>query len=203
MSSPWQSGKRKEALDALLEIESLAKEVLTQEKYEETTLVANTLLKPWKKRQWAHAKLGMEIGLRPTRPLLYLWPLIQGLPRGTRDCIRYLGDYIDLLTKEMAFEYVGGNARRCSLGINVVRLSKPNLPPEIQAIAKILIRYNEFLYTPGKHDFSLPPGRKHRFTAREVVLTTYISAVIAQRIKAVSKAACIAVEKDNLYTLSL
>ena len=201
MSSPWQSGTRKEAFDALPEIDSLAREVLSTEKYEETMKVSLTLLKPWKERQRAHATLGLEIGLQPTRPLLYLWPLIQGLPRGTRDCIRYLGDYIDLLTKEMAFEYVGGNARRCSLGINAVRLSKPNLPPEIQAIAKILIRYNEFLYTPGKHDFSLPPGRKHRFTVREVVLTAYISAVIARQIKAVSKAVCLAIEKDNLYII--
>lgn len=201
MSSPWQSGLRKEALDALPEIDSLAKEVLSSEKYDETSLVANTLLKPWNKRQWAIAKLGREIGLKPTRPLLYLWPLLQGLPRGTRDCIRYLGDYIDMLTKEMAFEFVGCKARQSSLGTNAYRLSKLNAPKEIPDIAKVLTRYNEFLYTPGKHDFSLPPGRKHRFTAREVVLTLYISAAIAKRIMAVSKAACVAVEKDNLYTM--
>lgn len=201
MSSPWQSGSRKEALDALSEIDSLAKEVLSPEKYDETTKVSLTLLKPWKERQRAHATLGHEIGLQPTRPLLYLWPLIQGLPRGTRDCVRYLGDYIDLLTKEIAFEFVGGKARQSSLGGNAVRLLKSELPSEIHAIAKILMRYNRFLYTPGKHDFSLPPGRSHRFTAREVVLTTYISAVIAQRIKEVSKAACLAVEKDNLYII--
>jgi hypothetical protein len=123
------------------------------------------------------------------------------LPRGTRDCIRYLGDYIDLLTKEFTFEYLGGKARQCSLGRNAFQLSQSNLSPEIQDIAKFLLRYNEFLYTPGKHDFSLPPGRKHRFTAREVVLATYITAVIAKRIKAVSKAACIAVEKDDLYII--
>jgi hypothetical protein len=201
MSSPWQSGSREEALDALPEIDSLAKELLSSEKYDETMKIALTLLKPWKERRRAHATLGHEIGLEPTRPLLYLWPLMQGLPRGTRDCIRYLGDYLDLLTKEMAFEFVGGKARQRSLGGNAVRLSKADLPPEIQAIAKILQRYNEFIYTPGKHDFSHPPGRKHRFTAREVVLTTYISAVIAQRIKAASKVACTAIEKDNLYTI--
>lgn len=201
MSSPWQSGTRNQALEALREIDSLAKEVLTPEKYDETNKVASVLLKPLKKRKWAHAKLIMEVGLRPSRPLFYLWPLIQGLPRGTRDCIRYLGDYIDLLTKEMTFEYLDGNSRRCSLGSNALRLSKSNLSQEIQDIAKILLRYNEFLYTPGKHDFSLPSGREHRFTAREVVLATYITAVIAKRIKAVSKAACIAVEKDDLYII--
>ena len=35
----------------------------------------------------------------------------------------------------------------------------------------------------------------------EIVLTTYISAAIAQRIKSVSKAACLAVERDDLYTI--
>jgi len=201
MSSPWQSGSREQALEALPEIDSLAKEVLTTEKYEETNKVASMLLKPLKKRKWAHAKLIMEIGYRPTRPLFYLMPLLQGLPRNTRDCIRYLGDYLDLLTKELAFEYLGGNSRQSSLGKNAFRLLKSNLSPEIQDIAKTLIRYNSFLYTPGKHDFTLPPGRKHRFTAREVVLTTYVTAVMAKRIKAVSKKARTAVEKDNLYII--
>lgn len=201
MSSPWQSGSREQALEALPEIDSLAKEVLTTEKYEETNKVASMLLKPRKKRKWAHAKLIMEIGYRPTRPLFYLMPLLQGLPRNTRDCIRYLGDYLDLLTKELAFEYLGGNSRQSSLGKNAFRLLKSNLSPEIQDIAKTLIRYNSFLYTPGKHDFTLPPGRKHRFTAREVVLTTYVTAVMAKRIKAVSKKARTAVEKDNLYII--
>jgi len=201
MSSPWQSGSREQALEALPEIDSLAKEVLTTEKYEETNKVVSMLLKPLKKRKWAHAKLIMEIGYRPTRPLFYLMPLLQGLPRNTRDCIRYLGDYLDLLTKELAFEYLGGNSRQSSLGKNAFRLLKSNLSPEIQDIAKTLIRYNSFLYTPGKHDFTLPPGRKHRFTAREVVLTTYVTAVMAKRIKAVSKKARTAVEKDNLYII--
>jgi len=182
MSSPWQSGSREQALEALPEIDSLAKEVLTTEKYEETNKVVSMLLKPLKKRKWAHAKLIMEIGYRPTRPLFYLMPLLQGLPRNTRDCIRYLGDYLDLLTKELAFEYLGGNSRQSSLGKNAFRLLKSNLSPE-------------------KHDFTLPPGRKHRFTAREVVLTTYVTAVMAKRIKAVSKKARTAVEKDNLYII--
>jgi hypothetical protein len=201
MSSPWQSGKREQALEALPEIDSLAKELLTSEKYEETNEVARVLLKPWRKRKWAQAKLITEIGLKPTRPLLYLMPLLQGLPRGTRDCIRYLGDYLDMLTKELAFEYLGGSSRKSSLGKNAFQLLKSRISPEIHDIAEILVRYNKFLYAPGKHDFTLPPGRRHRFTAREVVLTTYITTVVAERIKAVSKKASIAVEKDNLYII--
>lgn len=76
MSGPWQSGLRGQALEALPEIDGLAREVLTPEKYEETNNVARILLKPWNERKWAHAKLIVEVGYRPTRPLLYLWPLI-------------------------------------------------------------------------------------------------------------------------------
>jgi hypothetical protein len=200
MSSPWESGLRGQALEALPEIDNLAKDLLTPEKYEETNKVSLMLLKSREKRKWAQAKLILEVGLKPTRPLLYLMPLLQGLPRCTRDCIRYLGDYIDLLTKEMGFEYLGEKCRRLSLGSNASLLEKSEIP-EIGAVARALIRYNRFLYTPGKHDFSLPPGRLHRFTAREVVLTTYVTAVLAEKIKAISQAARTAVEKDNLYMI--
>jgi hypothetical protein len=201
LSSPWQSAPKEEALEALPEIERLAKELLTPEEYNETTEVSVILLKPWRRRKWAIAKLCVEIGNQPTRPLMYLWPLFHNLPRGTRECIRYLGDYIDLLTKEMAFEFIGGNSRHRSLGANAFKLLKSDVPAEIREVAEVLLRYNEFIYTPGKHDFSLPPGRKHAFTAREVVLTTYISTVIADRIKKISKGALTAVKKDNLYII--
>jgi len=200
MSSPWESGLRSQALEALPEIDKLAKDLLSPEKYEETNKVSLILLKSREKRKWAHAKLILEVGLEPSRPLMYLMPLLQGLPRCTRDCIRYLGDYIDLLTKEMGFEYLGGRCRRLSLGSNASLLEKSEIS-EIRDIAKALLRYNRFLYTPGKHDFSLPPGRLHRFTAREVVLTTYVTAVLAQKIKTISQAARTAVEKDNLYMI--
>jgi hypothetical protein len=201
MTSPWKSGLRSQALEALPEIDQLAKDLLTPEKYEETTKVSTMLLASKEKRRWAHAKLVAEVGIKPSRPLFYLMPLLQGLPRCTRDCIRYLGDYIDLLTKELAFEYLGGKSRYSSLGTNASLLAKSEISPEIRNIAKALVRYNRFLYTPGKHDFSLPPGRAHRFTSREVVLTTYVTSVLAEKIKTISKAAQIAVEKDNLYMI--
>lgn len=201
MSSPWESGLRSQALDALPEIDSLARDLLTPEKYEETTKVSTTLLKSREKRKWAHAKLIVEVGIKPSRPLFYLMPLLQSLPRCTRDCIRYLGDYIDLLTKELTFEYLGGKSRYLSLGTNASLLAKSKISTEINNLAKALVRYNRFLYTPGKHDFSLPPGRTHRFTAREVVLTTYITAVLAEKIKVISEAARKAVQKDNLYII--
>jgi hypothetical protein len=73
--------------------------------------------------------------------------------------------------------------------------------PEIQILAKAIMRYDRFLYTPGKHDFSLPAERHNRFTAKEVVLTTYVTAVLAKKIIAISETARLAVKRDNLYMI--
>jgi hypothetical protein len=197
MSSPWSTGLRSEALDALPEIVKLARDTLTPEKLQEAESVAHDLLIGKRTKSIALAKLKLEIGMRPTRPLFYLCGTeFDGLPRNTRNCIRYLGDYLDLLTKEMAHEFLGGKSRQTSLGVNARKLAKL---PEFSQLATKLIDYNHFLYQPGKHDFSLPPGRAHRFTSREVVLTTYISKVLGDKIKSHSKQARIAVEQDNLY----
>ena len=199
LSSPWRSGLKEKALDALPEIVNLAQDVLPLEKIEEANKISQMLLGSKQRKKYAKAKLTLEVGLKPSRPLLYLMPLFQRLPRFTRDCIRYLGDYIDLLTKELAFEYAGGKARTSSLGKNATTMIRKT--PELRDLARKLRRYNEFLYSPGKHDFSLPPGRKHRFTAKEVVLTTFVTAALAEQIKSISEFARIAVEKDNLYMI--
>jgi len=202
LSSPWRTGLKEEALDALPEIMDLARDVLPSHKIEEANKISQMLMGSKQEEEYAKAKLTLEVGLKPTRPLLYLMPLFQRLPRLTRDCIRYLGDYIDLLTKELTFEYTGNRkARKSSLGKNALNLLKSQTSPEIRDLAEKLLRYNKFLYSPGKHDFSLPPGRKHRFTAKEVVLTTYVTAALAEQIKSISRFARIAVEKDNLYTI--
>ena len=96
----------------------------------------------------------------------------------------------------MVFEYLGGRSRQTSLGANAKKLQEV---PELKQIAIKLYRFNDFLYQPGKHDFSLPPGRHHRFTSREVVLTAYITRALGDDVKALSRQAMIAIEKDDLY----
>lgn len=199
MSSHWKTGLKSEALEALPEILNLAQEILPEEKFLEALEISQMLIGSKKAREHAKAKLMSEIGTKPSRPLIYLWPKFQSLPRYTRDSIRYLGDYIDLLVKELTHEFIGGKARKSSLGTNVNSLIRK--VPQLHKLAKKLKKYNDFLYTPGKHDFDRPPGRKHRFTTKEVVLTTYISAVLAEEIKSVSECTRIAVEKDNLYVI--
>ncbi len=200
MSSKYQTGKRSEAAQALPEVIDLAKDVLSEEKYQEAENVARKLLGS-KKESWrAKAKLKLEIGIHPSRPLFYLWPLLDGLPRYTRDSIRYSGDYLDLLVKELTNEKIGGKARKRSLGSNSKTLKKK--VPELGDLSTFLIRYCNFLYNPGKHDFSRPSGRSHRFTAREVVLTVYITAELGRRIFSISENAREAVEADNWYTIT-
>lgn len=64
-----------------------------------------------------------------------------------------------------------------------------------------LQQYADFMYTPAKYDFSLPPGRQHRFTAEEVVFAAYVTIELGKRIKNASKFAAHAVEKDCLYSI--
>jgi hypothetical protein len=64
-----------------------------------------------------------------------------------------------------------------------------------------LQRYSSFIYTPGKHDFSLPPGRRHRFTAAEVVLSAFVAMELSTEIRTVSKLAEEAVKDDTLYMI--
>ena len=198
MSSPYKTGKRSEALLALPEVNTLAQEILSAEKYEEANLVTENILGSKTKKTWALAKLKTEIGIRPLRPLFYLWPLLDGLPTNTRDCIRYTGDYLDLLTKELTHEKFGRNARRSSMGINARKLMDDS---ETQELAEYLRRYSNFIYTPGKHDFKLPEDRTHRFTCREVVYSVYIAAELGRRILEKSTNAEQAVTADNWYVI--
>jgi len=81
-----------------------------------------------------------------------------------------LGGYLDLLTKELIYEFTHEpKARISSLGANAKRLLEcKNIPPEVQEIAQFLKKYDDFLYNLGKHDFNVPQGRRHRFTGLNV-----------------------------------
>ncbi len=185
------------ALDVLPEIELLAKETLTEQELAETDLISERLQGKKDERRWGIAACIVKVGIEPSRPLFYWAQRMEGLPRSTRDCVRYLGDYIDLLAKEMAFELLG-NGRKRSLTANSKALLKV---PSVEVLADILLRYSNFLYTPGKHDFSLLPGRDHRFTTKEVVLCAYVTSKLAKEVLRRSRGARTAVEKDNLYAI--
>ena len=81
----------------------------------------------------------------PKRPLYYAQNELRFLPRWTRIAIKYLGDYIDLLVKAMAFEFT--KDQRCkerSLGANIRRLN-PKEHGIPQGLIDRLTKYNSFL----------------------------------------------------------
>lgn len=187
MSSHYRTGNKNEVLRALPVVCDLAKDVLSPSEFEEAEEVAFKFIGNKTKKREAIWRITELVGHTPKRPLYYAQHELEYLPRWTRDGIRYLGDYIDLLVKAMAFE--GTRDKQClksSLGINVKKLSpkKYEIPSEL--IDK-LARYNSFLYQPGKHDFHVPQGQSHRFTCKEVVLTAFITMKLAEEIRKLSQ----------------
>jgi hypothetical protein len=186
MSSPYLTGNKNEILWALPVVCDLAKDVLSPSEFEEAEEVAFKFIGNKTRKREAIWQITEMVGSTPKRPLYYAQHELMYLPRWTRDGIRYLGDYIDLLVKAMAFEVTKDErCLRSSLGVNVRRLSASKCGIPSGLIDK-LARYNSFLYQPGKHDFHVPRGQSHRFTCKEVVLTAFITMKLADEIRKLS-----------------
>ena len=187
MSSPYSTGRKSEMLWALPIVIQLAEDTLTPSELYEAERIAIMLAGSKSKRREAIHFLMKFVSPPPKRPLYYAQGEMRVLPRWTRDGIRYLGDYVDLLIKAMTFEYTRDHrCKKYSLGRNL-RMLKPRKHGISQELIDKLKRYNSFLYRPGKHDFSVPPGRGHRFTSKEVVLTAFITMKLAGEIKRISQ----------------
>lgn len=186
MSSPYLTGRKSERLDALPVVYELAEDTLTSSEIDKAEQISIMLVGSRKQRREAILHLMKLVAPPPKRPLYYAQAEMQALPRWTRDAIRYLGDYIDVLVKALAFECTKNNrCKNYSLGRNL-RMLKPTKHGIPRELLGNLRKYNSFLYRPGKHDFSVPPGRGHRFTSKEVVFTAFITMKIADKIKKLS-----------------
>jgi len=189
LRSEHLTGKASERLLADEEIILLAKEVLTEQQYVEAEDLAKKVAGKKSEKAFAVARLMELVKPPPKRPLYYTEWDIQFLPYRTRDPIRDLGDFIDMLVKAAVYEKNNDDRIfRSSLGpaINKFGMCRP----ESKELADILRKYNRFLYRDAKHDFRLPKGRKeHRFTSREAVLTVFITMNLADRITSISSMA--------------
>lgn len=184
MSSPYLTGRKSEILFALPIVRELAEDTLSSSELEKAETIAVMLAG---RKKEAVLFLMDLVAPPPKRPLYYAQHELGFLPHWTRNGIRYLGDYIDLLVKAMAFELTKEHkCKRSSLRLNLRRLrpKKYGIDPDI---LRRLKKYNSFLYQPGKHDFDIHKGRGHRFTSREVVLTAFITMNIAEEIKKISR----------------
>lgn len=187
MSSPYSTGRKSEMLLALPIVYELAEDILTPSELDETERISMMLARSKKQRREAVQYLMKLVVPPPKRPLYYAKMEMRALPRWTRNAIRYLGDYIDILVKAVAFEFTKDyRCKKYSLGRNL-RLLKPKKHGISLELLDKLKRYNSFLYQPGKHDFRVPSGRGHRFTSKEVVLTAFITMKLADEIKKLSQ----------------
>jgi hypothetical protein len=105
MSSPYRTGSNNEILWALPVVCDLAKDVLSPLEFEDAEEVAFKFIGNKTRKREAIWRLMELVGSTPKRPLYYTQNELGYLPRWTRPGIRYLGDYIDLLVKAMAFEF--------------------------------------------------------------------------------------------------
>ena len=174
---------------AASEIVQLARDVLAPGQYEEAELVAKQLTGSKKSKDSARARLLEIVCPPPKRPIYYAQHEIQFLPRWTRDALRDLGDYVDMMVKSATYErQQSKRVFRVSFGPAVDAFRKHW--PEQGKLADVLQRYNRFLYRPAKHDFKLPRGRMHhRFTSREVVLSAYVTMKLGEMLAHISKLA--------------
>jgi hypothetical protein len=174
---------------ALPYVTTLAQDVLGEKEYIEAETTAVYLVRSKKLHDAAKQRLLALVAPPPKHPLAAAQEAINGLPRFTRDAIRRLAEYLELLVRAWTFEVTGDAATKTrSLGSNVRRLApkKLKLPEDLVDQLK---RYNSFVFTPARHDFTIFKGQRHRFSSREVVLLAYITMKLAERIKELSPAA--------------
>jgi len=171
----YSTSKASEALLALDDIIVLAQEVLPDNACKEAEQLAKMLASTDRNKNAARDRLMQIVKPPPKRPLMYCQLEIPHLPYHTRDILRDLGDFIDMLVKSAAYEKTRKNSVfRSSLGLAINQFAK--CYPDQEQLFDWLQRYNRFLYRDAKHDMKLPPGRKeHRFTSREVVLSIFVT----------------------------
>src|SRR3972149_12086329 len=99
-----KSAEASEYLLAATEIIALAKEVLKPEEYSEAEDIAVKLTGPKRQKEFARDRLLEIVKPPPKRPLYYAQHEISYLPRWTRDALRDLGDFIDMLVKSAVYE---------------------------------------------------------------------------------------------------
>ena len=104
MATPHRTGRKAEVLWALPFVVDLAKDVLSKQEYESAEKTAIDLVRSNQTRDEALKRLTTLLAPPPKRPLVEVQGAIVDLPRWTRDPVRLLGDYIELLVRTWSFE---------------------------------------------------------------------------------------------------
>jgi hypothetical protein len=182
MASRYRTGNASEALTSSPEILSLAQQVLSEGDYNKAIKLSIMLVSSKSVQRDAIEQLTMIVTPSPKRPMYYAQEEIRHLPHWTRDAIRYLGDYVDLVLRHVAYELLKVRPGNFAMGTTIKLLETKKALPE--NILTWLRTYNEFIYRAGKHDFQLPQGRReHRFTSQETVLTAFVTLRLVEILK--------------------
>lgn len=164
-------------------IKKLSEETLEDKDIERISGIIEELKN--KDREKAVKELVELVGTKPKRPIYYVAQHIIRLPdNGTRDIIRYLGDYIDQLVR-FTLEDKGFFARWFlrSLGPNIEKLKKYI---DINFYNKLVL-FN-IIYTQAKHNFNHYED-KSLFNYKDVVYMIFITKKLAQKFLEISERA--------------
>lgn len=162
------------------EILAFAGEILSGDKIRLAEKLSRDLSDGRKKRDEARRYLRYIVRPPPKRPLYYCNNEIRHLPRWTRNIVRYLGDYIDQLERELLKKFMEENKIKKSPKYMRDQL-RPYIPNDLY---KSLEDYDKLFWRPAKHDFNVDESsRRHRFTTRETVYDIFITLAIADELK--------------------
>lgn len=164
-------------------IKDLSEKVLGSEEINKISKIINGITNG--NRKDALNELVEVLGRVPKRPLYYIAYEITGLPEyGTRDIIRYSGDYIDQLVK-----FTLEDKRFLS------RLFSSSLGPNIGKLKKFidsdfydkLVLFN-IIYSQAKHDFNHEED-KSLFNYRDAVYVIFITKKLSGKLVDMSESA--------------
>jgi hypothetical protein len=156
---------KKEAFCLDENIEHFCKQYLSPEEISMAEEITKGFFSSEEKKEYFIGELRERTGDTPKRPMYYIHRDIKNLPDHTRDIVRYAGDYIDHLVKFAASDILKNKKyQEKSLGANAKKL-KNIIPDELY---ENLCQYNDIIYVPAKHSFSVK-GRQHLITTREAV----------------------------------
>lgn len=168
---------REEFLELSNDISELSDKVLTRRQIEKAEKLSIMLVQSEKSKNQAIEELLHILPIRPKRPLSCCRQELKHLPRFTRDAIKYLGNYIDLLVKWKTYDLTKNPINlRSALGNNIDYLKNEFEDKFVESI-----RQFSRICVNAQHTFD--EGKKrYRFTPKEVVHTVFIVANIGNKL---------------------
>ncbi|MFA5126406.1 MAG: hypothetical protein WC465_00190 [Patescibacteria group bacterium] len=165
-------------------IKDLAKKLLAEKDFENILKLIEDFNQPQCRRR-ARDELMAFVGVVPKRPLYYVVANIIHLPDfGTRDIIRYLGDYIDQIVRFTLEEknFLSRWSKR-PLGPNIIKLKK-YIDNDLY---ECLCLFN-LIYTQAKHDFNHYKDES-LFDYKDAIYVIFITKRLANRLLPLSEKA--------------